>query len=112
MEIIKGATSNTFATIGGLVAGPGGAVAGKVIGDGVITAIDSAKSGEFTPHGFMQISPNASAGDNFDRVLEIAVTMEASRVRTNKYIFVKPQQLMCDFFLGKWAYVKYHFGNI
>lgn len=64
LEIIKGATSNTIAQIGGIAGGPGGAIAGKVIGDGIITAIDS------KPYGFMQIGPDASVGDNFDNVMD------------------------------------------
>lgn len=89
MEIMKGATSNTFATVGGLMGGPAGAIVGKVVGDGAITAIDSAKSGEFQPHGFFQISPEASAGDNFDRVLETVVPMVSSREIANYVVFHK-----------------------
>lgn len=57
MEIIEGATSNSFGMLGGLLGGPLGALAGKLIGDGLITVIDSAISGNFKHHGFLQISP-------------------------------------------------------
>lgn len=77
LEIIKDASSNTFAVIGG-IAGPGGAIAGKVIGDDIVTKIDSAVNGGFRPHGVMRIGPDSSAGDIFDNVMD---TMPLPKIR-------------------------------
>lgn len=88
MEIIEGASANAIAIIGGLLGGPLGALAGKLIGDGLITVIDSAISGNFKPHGFLQISPKKSAGDNFDRMLDILVTFGVPEVMAINHISI------------------------
>lgn len=87
MEIIKGATSNTIVTVGGLLGGPAGAVASKIVSDGILTAIDSAKSGKFTPHGVMNI--NATVVDKFDILAEMAFSLRKAMVIVNNHVSFK-----------------------
>ena len=69
------------AAIGGLIAGPVGAVAGGIAGgaslDGITTGVDSAIHGEFRPSGQVaavtgMIKGEATVGDYFDSVTGIA----------------------------------------
>lgn len=73
-QILKGASTSTAAVIGGILGGPGGAIAGATAADGLITGIDSAINREYSPFGVVDYVSNidkVSAGDHFDQIIGI-----------------------------------------
>lgn len=73
-QILKGASTSTAAVIGGILAGPAGAIAAGAATDGLITGIDSAINREYSPFGIVDYVSNIdkhSAGDHFDTLLGI-----------------------------------------
>lgn len=62
-----------------------------MIGDGVITGIDSAKGGEFKPRGILIPNDNATVGDDFDRAVGMIFTL--IKVIVNNRVSLN---FMCD----------------
>lgn len=86
-EILKGASTSTAAVIGGILGGPGGAIAAGAATDGLITGIDSAINKEYTPFGVIDYVSNidkASAGDHFDQLLGIGTEFVGGKAARNK----------------------------
>lgn len=79
-DIMKKASSGTAVVIGGMLGGPAGAVGGKLMGDQIITAVDSAVHGEFRPFGIAKIGPHTDIGENFDEVVGLIKTLDSSKV--------------------------------
>ncbi|KAF6206765.1 hypothetical protein GE061_018001 [Apolygus lucorum] len=83
VTIIKGATSSTGAVIGGIVAGPAGAVLGGTATDALITGIDSAVHQEFKPHGIVDYAANfdnKDVGEHFDVLAGIGLDVAGGAV--------------------------------
>lgn len=68
-QILKGASSSTAMVIGGVVGGPGGAIAAGAAMDGIITVVDSDVHNEYRPFGIVNYASNIdkhSVGEHFD----------------------------------------------
>ncbi|KAF6198576.1 hypothetical protein GE061_008324 [Apolygus lucorum] len=91
-EIIKEASSTTGAMIGGTVAGPAGAILGRVATDALITGIDSAVHKESKPFGMVDYVININdkdAGEHFDRLFRIGLDAVGGAVAIEKGVTAK-----------------------
>lgn len=70
-EIIKKSTSNSIAALGGAIAGPAGVLIGRVVGDSVMTAVDSVENRKYKPRGIFAIEQNNNR-ENVDEAVDLA----------------------------------------
>lgn len=84
VEIIKGATTSTAMAVGGIIAGPAGAIGAGIASDALITGIDSALDGEYKPFGLVDYASNIdhlSVGEHFDTVTGLIVAGAGSSTK-------------------------------